>query len=86
MTPKSVLIGFAAVLTFAASAAQAQDVLSAEELERCELLLASLEPGAEPTPDQALCIALLAQLGVEPAQGTLEEDDRGDGNEDGSPS
>jgi hypothetical protein len=68
MAPMSVSIGLAAALTFAASAAQAQDALSPEELLRCEEELASLAPSDEPTPEQAECIALLAQLGVQPAQ------------------
>ena len=86
MATKSLFLGLAA-LSFAASSltfAQAQDVLSAEELERCEELLASLDPSAEPSEEQALCIALLAQLGVQPALGEEDEDDRGEGNE-GSP-
>ena len=50
------------------SEAQAQSV-SDEDLLKCQELLASLEPGAAATPDQERCLALLAQLGVQPAQG-----------------
>ena len=46
--------------------AEAQ-TLSAEDLQRCEELLASLEPGAAETLEQQRCLALLAQLGVQPA-------------------
>jgi len=82
MAPKSFLITLAA-LTFAStslSGAQAQEVLSAEELARCELLLASLDPSVEPTLEQAECIALLAQLGVEPALGP-DDADRAEGSD-----
>jgi hypothetical protein len=48
--------------------AQAQDI-SDEDLARCEVLLATLEPGAAATPEQERCLALLAELGVQPAQG-----------------
>jgi hypothetical protein len=90
MTPKH-LFSALAVLTIGAAnvaPAQAQEVLSAEEVAQCELLLASLDPSAEPTAEQAACIALLAQLGVQPALG--EDDDDNDEEDrprpDGSPS
>jgi hypothetical protein len=48
--------------------AEAQE-LSPEEILRCELLLESLAPSDVLNRDQEQCIALLAQLGVQPAAG-----------------
>lgn len=67
--PRSRLLLVLTALAFGwITEAQAQD-LSDEDLLRCEELLASLEPGAAATDEQERCLALLAQLGVQPAQG-----------------
>jgi hypothetical protein len=48
--------------------AQAQ-ALSEEDLLRCQELLEQLDPAFEPTDEQARCLGLLAELGVQPAIG-----------------
>ena len=67
--PQSRLLLVLTALAFGwISEAQAQS-LSDEDLLRCQELLASLQPGAIASPEQERCLAQLAQLGVQPAQG-----------------
>ncbi len=49
-----------------ATEAEAQS-LTDDDLLKCERLLASLEPGEPENWEQRRCLALLAQLGVQPA-------------------
>ena len=65
--PRSRLLLVLTALAFGwITEAQAQS-LTDEDLLRCQELLAALEPGAAATPEQERCLALLAQLGVQPA-------------------
>jgi hypothetical protein len=51
--------------------AQAQ-ALSEDDLIRCQELLDQLDPGVQPNEEQARCLALLAELGVQPAVGQFD--------------
>jgi hypothetical protein len=56
------------------SEAQAQ-AISEEDLLRCRELLETLQPGDVETEEQARCLALLAQLGVQPGYVELSASD-----------
>jgi hypothetical protein len=59
------LVVLAAVAFGWITEAQAQSI-SDEDLLRCEQLLATLQPGDIENLEQQRCLALLAQLGVQP--------------------